>query len=48
MAVLPGAVEVIVRVNPTAVVANPAIAVEVGRIGVAGLVGVMPAFVRLW
>src|ERR1700733_2356050 len=47
MAVLPGVVEVIVRVVRAAIVADPVIAVDVRRIGMAGLVGEIAIFMRL-
>jgi hypothetical protein len=47
MAMLPGVVEVIVRVVRAAVVADPVIAVDMRRVGMAGLVGEVAIFMRL-
>jgi len=48
MAVLPGVVEVVMRVVGATIVTDPVVAVDMGHIGVARLVGVVAVFRLLW
>jgi hypothetical protein len=47
MAMLPRVVEVIVRIVGAAIVADPVAAIDVRRVGMAGLVGEVAIFMRL-